>query len=66
MDHAERARRRNEIGNQIRDLQQRKGHEGPLPAFLDILTDFMIDTNDRLERIERQMASIDGRMRPMA
>jgi hypothetical protein len=60
MDPAERERRRQEIAEKIRSEQVRLGHDGPLPAFLNLFTDYMIDNDERLDHLEARISRMGG------
>lgn len=58
MDQAERERRRQEIAGKIRSEQERLGHDGPLPAFLNLFTDYMIDTDEYLSDLREEISTL--------
>lgn len=55
MDQAERERRRQEIAEKIRAEQERLGHDSPLPAFLNLFTDHMIDIHEWIEDLQEEI-----------
>lgn len=55
-DAEARERRRQEIGNEIRQRQAISGHDGPLPSFLDFLTDKIIDFEFELKLLREMIA----------
>lgn len=61
MDERTRAQKREEIGNEIRRRQQELGHEGPMPAFLNLLTDKIVEYDDKFAQLEERLDQIDGR-----
>lgn len=58
MDQAERDQRRQEIAEQVRSEQERLGHESPVPAFLNLLTEYMIDTDAELAELRDQITNL--------
>lgn len=48
----EKARRRTEIVAKVREQQKITGHESPVPAFLNLITDKIIDIEMKLERMD--------------
>jgi hypothetical protein len=55
MDDAERDRRRQEFTAEIRRRQADLGHDSPLPAFLNLMTDRVIDLELEMERTIREL-----------
>jgi hypothetical protein len=51
---AERARRRAQIGREIRVRQSLLMHDSPVPAFLNWVTERIIDIELRLEKLEER------------
>ena len=51
MDAAERERRRIEIAEKVRQQQALTGRDA-LPSYLDVITDLLIDTQERIEALE--------------
>lgn len=51
----ERQRRKDKLVIEIRERQSELGHEGPTPAFLNLITDKLIDFEYRLEQIEERL-----------
>lgn len=58
MDDAERSERRQQIADKIKERQGVKGNRGPLPAFLDVLTDYMIDTDEWIEDLREEIVHL--------
>lgn len=51
-DPEEKARRRAAIVAKVRRQQKISGHESPVPSFLNLITDKIIDIEMRLERMD--------------
>lgn len=56
MDPLTRARRGEEIAEEIRTRQKELGHSGPMPAFMNLITDRIIELEDRVEQLEAAAA----------
>jgi len=54
----EREERRQQLTEKIRAEQERLGFESPLPAFLNVLTDYIVDNDIRIEEIRSEVANL--------
>lgn len=59
MNPAERERRREDYGRKIRRRQALDGHDSPFPAFLNVVTDALIDIESRLDHLEQRIKNLD-------
>lgn len=58
MDGAERQRRKQEIAEKVRKQQNELGHDSPIPAFLNLISDYMVDTDEWIEDLHQEIVNL--------
>jgi hypothetical protein len=65
MDEHERDHRKEKLVEEIRAKQEEMGHEGPVPAFLSILTDKVVDDEAKFIEYDERLAQYEERIKAL-